>query len=280
MGTVIGRGRRLAPRNGRWAPLAYGAALVVGGTALVVALGVVLEQLLSRLPWPLRWLGEAWVLKTTFSLRGLVRATRQVQGALEAGDLTQARYLASWHLVSRDTTQLTASQVAAAAVESVAENTSDGVVAPLLCYVLGGLPAALAYRFINTADAMLGYHTTVYEWLGKVPARLDDLVNLVPARLTAALVVLAAFCLGADARAAWVVWRRDARLTASPNAGHPMSAMAGALRVELEKAGYYRLGTGQAHPTAHDIPRAVRLVYGTVALATVLWLILLTVFSL
>lgn len=267
MGTLIGIGRHRAPHQGRWLPLIYGASLVIGGIAMAVAVGLLLERLLLHMPWPLRWLVEAYLLKLTFSLHGLVRAAREVQHALAATDLPQARRLVGWHLVSRDTTRLSASQVAAATVESVAENASDGVVAPLLLYAAGGLPAALAYRFINTADAMLGYHDPVYEWLGKVPARLDDLVNLVPARLTAVCIVLAAWLLGADARQAWVVWRRDAGLTASPNAGHPMSAMAGALHVALEKVGHYQLGAGQTLPTVPDIASTIRLLYGSIALA-------------
>jgi adenosylcobinamide-phosphate synthase len=267
MGTFIGRGRRRAPCQNQWFRLVYGAGLVLGGAALVVGVGIILERALQYIPWPLAWLVEAYFLKLTFSIRGLGQAAREVQRALEANDLAEARRLVGWHLVSRDTTRLSAPQVAAAAVESVAENTSDGVVAPLLYYALGGLPAALAYRFINTADAMLGYRDPVHEWLGKVPARLDDLVNLVPARLTATFMVLAALLLGEDARQARAVWHRDARRTASPNAGHPMSTMAGALRVELEKAGHYRLGAGQTLPIARDIARAMRLAYGTTALA-------------
>lgn len=270
MGGLIGTVRRWAPRHGRWTPLVYGAGLVLGGAVVVVSLGVILERLLLRVPWPLGWLVEAAVLKLTFSLRSLARAAGQVQQALEAGDLPQAQHLLGWHLVSRDTTQLSGSQVAAAAVESVAENTSDGVVAPLFYYVLGGLPAALAYRFINTADAMLGYRDPLHEWLGKVPARLDDLVNLIPARLTACLMVMAAPFLGGNARQAWAVWRRDAHRTVSPNAGQPMSAMAGALEVELEKVGHYRLGAGQIFPVAMDIARSLRIVYGATTLAVVL----------
>jgi adenosylcobinamide-phosphate synthase len=159
--------------------------------------------------------GASRVLKLTFSLRGLVQAARAVQHALEHNDIPLARHLVSWHLVSRDTSQLSAAHVAAAAVESVAENTSDGIVAPLFFYALGGLPAALAYRFINTADAMLGYRDAVHLWLGKVPARLDDLVNLVPARLTAVCLVLAACLLRENAPQAWTTWRREGRLTAS-----------------------------------------------------------------
>ena len=267
MGSAIAGARRLAPQHGRWAPCAAGAVLVVAGVVVWGAVGWLLERGFAFLPLPLRWLAEAGVLKTTFALRGLGRASQQVRTALEAGNLPQARHLVSWHLVSRDTSQLTASQVAAATVESVAENTSDGIVAPWFFYVLGGLPAAFAYRFINTADAMLGYRDPQREWLGKVPARLDDLVNLVPARLTAVLMLLAAVFPGTNALTAWQTWRRDARCTASPNAGHPMSVMAGALQVELTKAGVYQLGAGQAPPAARDIPRAVHLVYRTVALA-------------
>jgi adenosylcobinamide-phosphate synthase len=267
MGVVIGVTRRLAPRRGRCLPLLYGTLVVIGGTVVVVIVGVVVEMLLQHLPLPVYWLVEACIFKTTFALRGLVRAAQQVQAALAAGDLDRARQLVSWHLVSRDTSTLTPSQVAAATVESVAENASDGIIAPLLFYAIGGLPAALAYRFINTADALLGYRDPEREWLGKVPARLDDLVNLVPARLTAGFLLLATQLLGGPIRRAWAVWWRDARQTASPNAGRPMSVMAGALGVKLEKVGHYCLGAGQALPAAQDIPSAVRLLAWAVVVA-------------
>jgi adenosylcobinamide-phosphate synthase len=267
MGAVIGIMRRGAPHSHHLLALLYGAALVVGGVMVVSIIGLVVEALLQLLPLPWYWLAEACVLKTTFAFRGLVQAARQVQAALEAGEPERARQLVSWHLVSRDTAMLTPSQVAAATVESVAENASDGIIAPLVFYVIGGLPAALAYRFINTADAMLGYRDAEREWLGKIPARLDDLVNLVPARLTAGLLLLATWLLGGPIRRALTIWWRDARQTASPNAGQPMSVMAGALGVELRKVGYYRLGAGQALPAAPDIPAAIRLLAWAVAAA-------------
>jgi adenosylcobinamide-phosphate synthase len=267
MGTFISVIQRWAPKKGQWQRLAFGAGIVLSGVAVMVVLGVLLERVLWYVPWPLAWLVKAGVLKLTLSLRGLVQAAGEVQQALEHDDLPLARRLVGWHLVSRKTSQLSGTQVAAAAVESVGENASDGIVAPLLFYTLGGLPAALAYRFINTADAMLGYCDPVRFWLGKVPARLDDLANLVPARLTAVLIVLAALLLRENTRQAWTVWRRDARLTASPNAGHPMSAIAGALQVELEKVGYYRLGAGQPLPGAGHVTRATRLLYGVTVLA-------------
>ena len=146
----------------------------------------------------------------------------------------------------------------------MAENASDSVVAPLLYYALAGLPGALAYRFVNTADALVGYRDQRHEWLGWPAARLDDLLNLVPARLTAVLMMLAAPLVGGSPARGWGIWWRDARLTASPNAGHPMSVAAGVLGVELEKAGHYRLGSGLAVATPRDISRAVRLLYATV----------------
>jgi adenosylcobinamide-phosphate synthase len=148
----------------------------------------------------------------------------------------------------------------------VAENTSDGILAPLVYYALGGVTFAWLYRFANTLDSMWGYHNERYEWLGKAAARLDDLLNWLPARLTALFLILAAAWRGEDSRRALAILRRDARSTASPNAGFPMSAMAGALGVELEKVGHYRLGRGLRSPIAEDIPRAVALMQGAVLL--------------
>ncbi|MFQ5856526.1 MAG: adenosylcobinamide-phosphate synthase CbiB [Anaerolineae bacterium] len=276
MGIIIAAARRRAPRRTELASLAYGALLAVGGTATAAGVGRLLERAIARLTDPWNWLTEAVLLKMTFSLRGLATAAREVELALETGDLPEARRLVGWHLVSRDTIYLNASQVAAATVESVAENTSDGIVGPLLYYAVGGLPAALAYRFINTADAMLGYRSPSHEWLGKVPAHVDDLANLLPARLTAGLLILAAVLADEDAGGAWRIWRRDAWKTASPNAGHPMSAMAGALDIELEKVGHYRLGAGQRLPEPEDIQRAVRLAQIVTALAAGVLVKLLT----
>ncbi len=267
MGSAIAAAQRRAPRRGTRRQLAYGALVSVVGTLTVVGLGRLIERLLARLPAPWDWLVEGGLLKMTFSARGLARAAGEIEDALEQGNLVEARRLVGWHLVSRETATLSASQVAAATVESVAENASDGIVAPLFYYALGGLPAALGYRFVNTADSLLGYRDPAREWLGKVPARLDDLANLLPARITAALLVLAAALVGEDARTARRIWQRDRGVTASPNAGHPMSAMAGTLGVELEKVGHYRLGAGQRPPAVEDIGRAVRVMHVATALA-------------
>jgi len=266
MGSLIMAMRRLAVRESRrpWSKLAWGVGLVAAGLAISIAAGCLMETGLARLPKIAGWLGEALALKMTFSLRGLAQAAVRVARALDAGDLAGARGWLYQHLVSRDSSQLDESAVAAAAVESVAENASDSVVAPLFYYALTGLPGALAYRFVNTADALVGYRDRRHEWLGWPAARLDDLLNLAPARLTAILMMLAAPLVGGSPTRGWGIWRRDARLTASPNAGHPMSVAAGVLGIELEKAGHYRLGSGLAVATPRDISRSVRLLYATV----------------
>ncbi|MEJ5248225.1 MAG: adenosylcobinamide-phosphate synthase CbiB [Caldilinea sp.] len=265
MGTAIAWLRRRAPRQGRTAPFLFGLCLAGGGAVLSAFIAQLLAHTLSRAPTPVAALLEAILLKMTFSLRGLLAAGRSVEAALERGELETARRLLAWHLVSRDVSRLDASQVAAATIESLAENLSDGTLAPLFYYALApkaewGLAAAYAYRFLNTADAMLGYRDAEREWLGKAPARLDDVANLLPARATALLIVACARITGGDGRRAWRIWRGDARRTASPNAGHPMAAMAGALGVELEKVGHYVLGAGLASPQTRDIGRARRLV--------------------
>jgi adenosylcobinamide-phosphate synthase len=211
------------------------------------------------------WILAVFLLKSAFAVRALAMAGWSVSRPLVAGDLHAAR-AALAGLVSRDTKTLTAPLVAAAAVESLAENTSDSIVAPLVFYAIGGVPGALAYRAINTLDAMIGYRGEL-EWLGKAAARLDDLANLVPARLTALLLALAAPLGRGSLGRAVAVWARDRRMTESPNAGHPMAMMSGALGVELEKTGHYRLGAGLRAPAAADVDDAVRVMLGAAALA-------------
>lgn len=270
MGSAIAEAQHHAPRRGRLARLAYGGLVAIGGALGVFGLARLAERLIERLPHPLDWLAEAALLKATFSVGRLSNAAAAIEAALEAQDLPEARRLVSWHLVSRDTSDLNGSQVAAATIESVAESASDGIMAPLLAYAAGGLPGALAYRFVNTVDSMWGYRDAAREWLGKIPARLDDLLNLIPARVTAVLLMLGAALVGENAHNARRIWRRDSARTASPNAGHPMSAMAGALNIELEKIGHYRLGAGQSDPAPKDIGRAVRVMKAAVGIGIAL----------
>ena len=265
MGSAIDWLRKQAPERGKFV---YGGMVAWGGGLIVWGLAWFALRLTDRVPTPLNWLMQAWLLKTTISLRGLNNAAHEVETALWEDDLTEARRLLSWHLVSRDTSQLDALQVAAAAIESAAENTSDGIIAPLVWYGVGGVPAALTYRYLQTCDSILGYRDAEREWLGKIPARTDDLLNLIPARVTALCIVMLR-------SRGWRIWWRDAHLTASPNAGHPMSAMGGALGVALEKVGHYHLNAEARLPEAEDIRRARRLMIGAVGLFTAgLWLIL------
>ncbi len=179
-------------------------------------------------------------LKFSFSLRGLRQAVDTVKRLLAKDNLEQAR-LSLKSLVSRDTTELSKSQVISATVESAAENICDSFVAPLFYFFIFGVPGAIAYRIINTFDTMVGYHGQ-WEYLGKFAARLDDVANFIPARLTALIIVLASLICRKNISQAWHIMIRDHKKTESPNAGWTMSAIAGALEVQLEKAGHYKLG--------------------------------------
>jgi adenosylcobinamide-phosphate synthase len=231
----------------RWAPqgdaarFRYGVFWLAGGAALSSATTALL---------PRNVLLQGVLASTLLAYRGLDRAVGAVQAALEAGDLDEARRLLSWHLVSRPTADLSAEEVAAAAIESLAENLSDSLVAPALAFLVGGLPGMAIYRLVNTADAMWGYRNARYEYLGKAAARSDDLLNLVPARLTAALIALAAQLAHGRGAEAGRVAQSDAGRTASPNAGWPMAAMAGALDTTLTKRDHYTLGDGERVPDA------------------------------
>ena len=182
----------------------------------------------------------------------------QVARALRARDLVEARRLVGYHLVSRPTSDLDDGRVASAAIESAGENLTDAFVAPLMFYLAFGLAGAYVYRTINTADAMIGYRDEELEYFGKAAARLDDILNLIPARLAALAIAACAGLVRGDARGAWRIMLRDRGRTASPNAGWTMSAMAGALDIVLEKPGTYRLGEGPL-PQAGDVERSVRL---------------------
>ncbi len=222
-------------------------------------------ELAQRLPGG--WLTQGILLKPLLARRALFAAVNEVHTALVADDLPEARRLLAWHLVSRETSKLTAAEVAGAAIESLAENLSDSVVAPLMFFRVGGLPLAALYRYANTADAMWGYRTPELEYAGKVVAHADDALNLAPARLTALCTLLASGGRGLS------VWARDRRNTASPNAGHPMSAFAGALGIRLDKRGVYVLNASGRVPEAADLPRALTLARRTFALATLLLLV-------
>ncbi|WP_018132205.1 adenosylcobinamide-phosphate synthase CbiB [Effusibacillus pohliae] len=217
----------LAKRE-KWAGVLL-AALVVGASGGAV-LGLL--WLAGHIhPW-LAVFANIWLISTTIAVRGLAEAGNGIRRALAAGELERARQLAGW-IVSRDTRQLPEPEVVRAAVESVAENIVDAVVAPLFYAMLGGAPLAMVYRAANTLDSMVGYKNDRYLHFGWASARLDDLLNWIPARITGLLVVAAAWILRHSAAGAWRTIRRDAAKHPSPNSGIPESGVAGALGIRL-----------------------------------------------
>ena len=214
------------------------------------------------------WCGQALAAK------GLVQESTNVYAELKKGSLPAARKAVS-RIVGRDTEALTAEGVTKAAVETVAENASDGVIAPLLYMLLGGAPLALTYKAINTMDSMVGYKNEKYLYFGRAAAKLDDVANYIPSRLAALLWIMAAAFTRNDTKGAWRIWRRDRRNHASPNSAQTESACAGALGVQLAGPAYY-FGEYYPKPTIgdplrpiepEDILRADRMMYAASGLA-------------
>ena len=212
-----------------------------------------------------------------FAAKSLKQAALRVYDALKAGDLQLARKYVSW-IVGRDTAELDAKQVTKAAVETVAENTSDGVIAPLVFLLLGGAPLGFAYKAVNTLDSMVGYKNEEFLYFGRFSARMDDVWNFIPARLSGLLFVVCAAPAGLDARGAWHCFRRDRLRHASPNSAQTESACAGALGVQLAGNACYfgklyekpTLGDAKRDIEPEDIVRTNRLMYWASAVAVVL----------
>ena len=262
------RRARVSPRPRRTLRLA-GVALALG----LPVLSFVLCRVVVRLaPRGLRWFVEAALVSTALSMRGLDEAAAAVERELRDKDLESARARVG-EFVGRDTAGLSPSEVARAAVESVAENTSDGGVAPMLYALLLGAPGALAYKAVNTLDSMVGYREPPYRDLGWASARLDDLANVAPSRVT----TLAVAAVSGRPIEVFAISRRYGPLTRSPNAGWAEAAFAGALDLRLGGANSYGgvvregpiLGEGRA-PESDDVRRAVKLMHRCCAfLATV-----------
>lgn len=220
------------------------------------------------------------VLYTTLAHKSLQDHLHAVAEPLLAGDLPSARRAVSL-VVGRDTGEMDAEEVARAAVETLAENTSDGIIAPLFYALLGGAPLALTYKAVNTLDSMVGYRNEKYRYFGTASARLDDLLNYVPARLTAFLMVAAGRILGGDMRGGWRAVLADARKHPSPNAGFPEAAMAGLLGVRLGGTNFYDglpserplIWQGGRPPKAGDLRRALAVARTTSWLALFLGIV-------
>lgn len=255
MGRLLGAPQaaleRLPPARG----FALGSLVWTAAASLAALLGWVLEQALWRFVQPqsgiAAWLLAALLLglllKPLLAWRMLRDEVRAVEAALRHGGLAEGRARLS-RLVSRNTAELDEALVRESAIETLAENLNDSVVAPLFWFAVAGLPGAALYRLANTADAMWGYRDQ-REWMGKTAARADDLLSWLPARLTALALL--------PHPRRWTALRRQARRTPSPNGGWPMGALALRLDVRLRKPGTYHLNDAANSPTDHDIERAI-----------------------
>lgn len=279
---VVWMGRYLTWGGNRlrmWAPVpafAGGVALWLVGAAGVAALSwgvqVILFSISGMAPWG-KLLAAAVLgvlLKPLFAWRLLRDEVAAVESALDEGLAAGRTRLA--RLVSRDVSRLDATEVRESAIESLAENLNDSLVAPLFWFVLFGLPGAALYRFANTADAMWGYRDH-REWSGKWAARADDTLSWVPARITAVLLFVA----GKAPAKAWRHWPIEAGRTPSPNSGHPMAAMALLLDVQLSKPGVYVLHGSGRKPRMEDMKRALCIAADTTTLVVTLALVMLVI---
>lgn len=274
MGKAISAFERVAPA-GPVAGLFFGCVVVIVIVGISCGVAWLAMIALSAVGPAAYVIGGAVMLRISFTARGLVLAAEETRTALERGHLDKARESLK-SLVSRDAEDLSASLVAAAAIESVAENTTDSFIAPWLAFAVLGVPGAVALRAINTLDSMLGIRGR-YEYFGKAAARLDDVANMIPARLSA-LLLLVSGGLGRHSLArGWRTMLRDRYLTASPNAGWTMGAMAGLLGVRLEKPGHYCLGEGLRESETEDIGKSIALARQTAAIGVVATLIVLAV---
>lgn len=225
---------------------------------------------LNRVCVPAAFLLETFWCYQLLATKSLKTESMKVYEALKKGSLEGARYAVSM-IVGRDTKALSETGVTKAAVETIAENTSDGIIAPMLYMVLGGVPLMFLYKGINTMDSMLGYKNEKYLYFGRPAAKLDDVVNYIPARISGWLMALSSVFAGLDVKNAVKMYRRDRRNHASPNSAQTEAAMAGALRVQLAGNAYYfgklyekpTIGDDLRSVEAEDIKRANRLLYAT-----------------
>lgn len=218
-----------------------------------------------------------YFLQSVIAVRGLIKAGQRVGQALKKDNLNLARHEVN-KIVGRDCSQSDQADILRAAIESLAENTSDGIIAPLFFYIIGGIPLALAYKAINTLDSMIAYKNKRYLNFGRLAAYLDDLANYLPARLTGGLFIIAAFLLNYNYQAALKIIGRDAAKHPSPNAGYPEAAAAGALGLQFGGLNYYGgqanfrsyLGDKTKEFTCADLNKMIKLIYMTTLIFIIL----------
>ena len=247
----------------------------IAGVSFLIPLGLLF--LAQKLHPGVRFALETFWCFQILAGRSLCRESGKVYDRLQEDDLPGARRAVSM-IVGRDTESLTGEGVTKAAVETVAENTSDGVTAPLIYMMIGGAPLGFLYKAVNTMDSMLGYKNDRYLYFGRIPAGMDDIFNYIPARITALAMIAAAYLTGLDGKNAWKIYRRDRKKHASPNAAQTESVCAGALRVQLAGDAVYFgklykkefIGDRLRPIEPRDIKRAQRLMYVTALLLLLL----------
>ncbi len=260
--------RKLFPKT-KSGEIAAGAVLAVCVPLLSFGICLGLLEAAAQVHIYLRYALEILFCYQIFAAKSLKDESMRVHRHIEAEDLAGARKYLSW-IVGRDTQNLDFQQITKAVVETIAENTSDGVIAPMLFMLLGGAPLGMLYKGVNTLDSMVGYKNDKYLYFGRVSAISDDIFNYIPARLTALFMVLAAFFTGFDPKNAWRIYKRDRHNHASPNSAHPESACAGALHIQLAGDAYYfgtlykkkTIGDDDRQIEAADIRYAAKLMYG------------------
>ncbi|MCI6937364.1 MAG: adenosylcobinamide-phosphate synthase CbiB [Clostridiales bacterium] len=249
---------------------------------IVVTVSTALPALLLWLAYSAnRWLGlalETVMCAQILATKSLRQESMKVYDALQTGDLEKARHAVSM-IVGRDTQRLDEAGVTRAAVETVAENTSDGIIAPMLFLAIGGAPLGFFYKAVNTMDSMLGYVEMPYKNVGLVPAKMDDFFNFLPARISALLMLAAGTVLGMDGKNGWKIFRRDRYHHASPNSAQTESVCAGLLGLRLAGDAWYHgvlhkkkyIGDPLREIEPGDIPKACRLLYATAFLGLALF---------
>lgn len=258
---------------------------LTGGVVLVVLTLAIPTGLTVLLLWACRlvnpWLALAVESLLSYQLlatKSLAAESRKVYDALKTGDLDKARYAVSM-IVGRDTASLDEAGVARAAVETVAENASDGVIAPLIFLAIGGAPLGMFYKAANTMDSMVGYKNDKYLYFGRAAAKFDDILNFFPARIAGVLMCLGSTAAGYDGKNAWRVFKRDRKKHKSPNSAHTEAACAGALQLRLAGPNFYfgklvekpYIGDDQRPIEPLDILRSGRILYATAFFALLLF---------
>lgn len=272
-----------ALRRTAHSPLCQQAAGAVLVFAVLVTTYAVVWFIVAALQWldPLAvfW-GEALILSFAITPRSLAAAGKEICQYLLDGNLEQARYKVGW-IVGRDTQRLDEREVTRATVETVAENIVDGIISPLIYFAIGGAPLAFLYRAVNTLDSMVGYKNDKYLYFGRAAARVDDVFNYIPARLTGIMLVIAALLLGFNARGAAKMILRDAAKHPSPNSGIAEAGVAGALGVRLGGLNYYGgaaslrayMGDEENTLSAVYIQKTIQIMYAVTAICVLLLIV-------